>query len=803
VSTAREDINKSLNYLHPTNELIELRIICPAKEKSNYWKGFAGGKEPIVSGWYADREELANLATGVDDNVKAKGIYVTLNPCDEDLYARSADCLKLNEHVTADEHVNKHTNLLIDVDPKRLSDISSTDEEHKLALDKAEEMMRDLSKLGWTEPLAGDSGNGAHLIYKIDMDKTDENVALIKNVLQALAVKYNTDRLDIDTTVFNPGQITKLFGTHARKGSHIERRPHRLAKIISIPVNSEIVTEDLLQKIIDSVPRKEEGKSTTKSDTSNTDQNLGCPPSIQYLPVRAEIKKLIVNGNQGEYKCRSRADMAVVLELCRKGLDDITIKDIYENTDYRIGEKYREKTDPDQYLGKALENAKKKISETSNLTEEEKDNPLFIQGALYKENNKLRLDIVKLQEHITYKYKLRRFSQVFFLYKDKCYVECNEEEINAKCQGELEEYRYLFKPKDLTEFNHFVTGNTIIKKEDGEHEQSRYLTLQNGLFDLEEEKLINHTSDIFTTNLMDYKYDPAATCPRFLQYLDEVFLSNSETINFVQQAVGYIFHKQIPTAAIFFLIGGGSNGKSVFIILLNSLFGEHNTCKLSLTKFSDERFIPQLFGKMLNISAETPQKKQINTDIVKEVVSGDIVTGRKIFCHPVSFQPYAKHFLAMNKEPEIDDTSHGMWRRVYPIEFLREFSKEEQDVFLIDKLKEELPGIFNWALAGYRILKKNKFKLTETEKMNAKKQQIKELGNSVLKFASEKLKKSSGINTRLSEIYKSYLDYCISEGEKYPKKKSELKNTLKRSGWRIDNSTKEGNSVCMFDTKLV
>ena len=157
----------------------------------------------------------------------------------------------------------------------------------------------------------------------------------------------------------------------------------------------------------------------------------------------------------------------------------------------------------------------------------------------------------------------------------------------------------------------------------------------------------------------------------------------------------------------------------------------------------------------------------------------------------------------MNKEPEIDDTSHGMWRRVYPIEFLREFSKEEQDVFLIDKLKEELPGIFNWALAGYRILKKNKFKLTETEKMNAKKQQIKELGNSVLKFASEKLKKSSGVNTRLSEIYKSYLDYCISEGEKYPKKKSELKNTLKRSGWKIDNSNKEGNSVCIFDTKLV
>jgi putative DNA primase/helicase len=495
--------------------------------------------------------------------------------------------------------------------------------------------------------------------------------------------------------------------------------------------------------------------------------------------------------------------MAVVLELCRKGLDDITIKDIYENTDYRIGEKYREKLDPDQYLGKALENAKKRIAELSNLTEEEKGNPLFEQGALYRENNKVKLDVVKLQEYITWKYKLCRFAGFFLTYTGKCYVEYNEDEINYHCQTELGKHRHLFGRNTLKDFNHFVSGQTTITKARGEREQGKYLTLQNGLYDMEGEVLIPHTPDIFTTNLMEYEYDPAAKCTRFIQYLDEVFQGNTDTINFVQQAVGYIFHKKIPEASMFFLIGEGGNGKSVFIDVLSYLFGDHNTANLALNNFSNPVYIPELFGKMLNVSAETPQQKQRNTSVIKGVVSGDFVTGKSLYTNPFKFKPYAKHFLSMNEDPEIDDTSDGMWRRVFPIEFLRKFEGDKKDTTLTDKLKKELPGIFNWALKGYRILKKKDFKLDETHMMKNKKQQIKELGNSVIRFASEKLKKLPGTDAKLKDVYKSYGNYCISEGEKYPKKKIEFKNILKRDGWKIDNSSKEGNSVCMFDTKLV
>ena len=103
-----------------------------------------------------------------------------------------------NKNVTADKNIKRLSNLLIDIDTERIEGVSSTDEEHDLGLKKAEKVRRYLFEQGWTEPLCGDSGNGAHLIYKIDMDNIDENVELVKNFLVALASKYDDTQSKVD-----------------------------------------------------------------------------------------------------------------------------------------------------------------------------------------------------------------------------------------------------------------------------------------------------------------------------------------------------------------------------------------------------------------------------------------------------------------------------------------------------------------------------------------------------------------------------------------------------------------------------
>ena len=109
---------------------------------------------------------------------------------------------------------------------------------------------------------------------------------------------------------------------------------------------------------------------------------------------------------------------------------------------------------------------------------------------------------------------------------------------------------------------------------------------------------------------------------------------------------------------MFFLIGSGSNGKSVFVNTISSLFGQENVSTISLNQLTNEYYTLGLFGKMVNISSETPHKKQINTDMVKAAVAGDWISGRNPYKEPTKFKPYAKHFLSMNQIPSKNQNSN-------------------------------------------------------------------------------------------------------------------------------------------------
>jgi putative DNA primase/helicase len=220
-------------------------------------------------------------------------------------------------------------------------------------------------------------------------------------------------------------------------------------------------------------------------------------------------------------------------------------------------------------------------------------------------------------------------------------------------------------------FIHFCIADDLVDSTKARNDQVIYLTLQNGLFDLIEETLISHTPEIFTTNLLPYDYEPSAQCPMWEKYLDDIFLGEKDKIIFAQESIGYAFLKEIPKPALFFLVGSGSNGKSVFVNTISNLFGQENVSTISLNQLTNEYYTLGLFGKMVNISSETPHKKQINTDMVKAAVASDWISGRNPYKEPTKFKPYAKHFLSMNQIPKIDDTSHGWWRRIYILEFFK------------------------------------------------------------------------------------------------------------------------------------
>lgn len=210
-------------------------------------------RQPMTISGYFDNAEAAVHAIGAITS--AKGIYVTLNRIDRALLSRAANRLRVcgrGDSTTSDTDVTGRDWLLVDIDPKRPAGISATDTEHNAALELAKVIRAALAQEGWPTPILADSGNGAHLLYRIGLPADDG--ALVQSCLKAIAFRFGTHDLDIDLSVFNPARIVKLYGTVAGKGDNTPERPHRVARMLDAPEVCDVVPIERLRGLADSVP---------------------------------------------------------------------------------------------------------------------------------------------------------------------------------------------------------------------------------------------------------------------------------------------------------------------------------------------------------------------------------------------------------------------------------------------------------------------------------------------------------------------------------------------------------------------
>jgi hypothetical protein len=207
-----------------------------------------GTLKGIVSGYFDADHQDELVAHAARYSGCAQGIYITLNPVTRDCLARAANrAIAYAKHTTGDAEIIHRHWLLIDTDPTRPSGISAKDAEHDSALSRAIAIRSWLSEQGWPEPISADSGNGGHLLYRVDLPPDDEG--LLHRVLKAIAAKHNDNAVKVDLSVYNAARISKLYGTFACKGDNISDRPHRMARLIETPQEVLLVARELLEAV--------------------------------------------------------------------------------------------------------------------------------------------------------------------------------------------------------------------------------------------------------------------------------------------------------------------------------------------------------------------------------------------------------------------------------------------------------------------------------------------------------------------------------------------------------------------------
>ena len=293
-----QQIELGIEILFELGQVVEVRAL--------------GGQRGVVSGYFDSHGELAKAIKQLSDAGEYFGVYYTLNPCHSDLLARRE---KNKWHcgikeTTRDKDIVGRRWLLVDFDPKRLaglSGVSATTAETCAAKKLMVKVLKVLRRFGWPLPVVAFSGNGYHLLFRVDEPNDDETTQLFKGCLKAISEQFASAEVDIDTSVFNASRITKAYGSLAAKGVDTVERPHRHSRIKRNPANLCTVTRAQLEALVKTASST---KSTTSARTGNAVQTTPITPEkIEEFLKWAEMPVR----SSGDYEGGTRWSSGAVL----------------------------------------------------------------------------------------------------------------------------------------------------------------------------------------------------------------------------------------------------------------------------------------------------------------------------------------------------------------------------------------------------------------------------------------------------------------------------------------------------------
>lgn len=241
-----DEVRKWHRAFKHDGELFEIRLL-------------AGKNDKTYSGYFTDVEDAIKAIIPFDAT-KMYQVYFTVNEVNPACSSRKQynQFMIVSGSATSKNDIVHRWVLPIDIDVKRPTDISSTDEEKNYAYQKANDVYVFLNQCGFPQPIVCDSSSGYHMYYPIDLENNADTEKLVYTFYEVLGTIFTDDRIKIDRSVGDANRIMRLPGSWGRKGRDSEERPHRMAYVMSSPESSSRVGYDFINAFIEKYKVKEE-----------------------------------------------------------------------------------------------------------------------------------------------------------------------------------------------------------------------------------------------------------------------------------------------------------------------------------------------------------------------------------------------------------------------------------------------------------------------------------------------------------------------------------------------------------------
>lgn len=329
------------------------------------------------------------------------------------------------------------------------------------------------------------------------------------------------------------------------------------------------------------------------------------------------------------------------------------------------------------------------------------------------------------------------------------------------------------------------------------------LTFQNGTLEIETGRFRAFSQNDYCSIIMGYDYDAKAQCRAWCDFIRDITDEDPYREDVLQTLAGYVLFPDCRFQQVFILVGNGGNGKSVYLEIIQKLFGDDNVTHVEPTGLAQEFQRIRLKDSLLNIGSDINSdfsKGEIREWLLKIADGTSVQACYKGMTH-VDFIPRCKLVYACNAMPTAEIVN-GLSRRMRFVEFPCQFvetpdptkpKQKQRDVNLIPKLLSELPGIFNWAYAGYQMLKTVNY-FTDTMEQADLMQQFEQASNPVMVFCEDYENSFAGTLSR-AEIYGWYKDWCLETGHKPLSRERFIPRLRECLGERMEEAQRRVNGV--------
>lgn len=305
------------------------------------------------------------------------------------------------------------------------------------------------------------------------------------------------------------------------------------------------------------------------------------------------------------------------------------------------------------------------------------------------------------------------------------------------------------------------------------------MAFKNGFLSISKNGLNLRHHQLDDRSVFRYEWDWLDVMPPddvWTRFLNDIFRDDEDRdakIAYLEEYLGASLLGIAPTycATALILLGDGNNGKSKLMEVVQKCFPTGSVSGIAPHLWRSDYHAAGLAGKLLNIVGELPAKELTDSEIVKQVITGEQeVIARNPYEKPFAFRPRCGQAFNANRLVIVGDHTLGFWRRPVVITFNRVFAAQDEDKAMAEKLMANKAGIVARLLqAGQRVLARGRICAVPPSSVETKAEWM-SAADPVRRFFEGQLDLSMDNTKWMSgeRLYNLFSNWAITEGHKNP-----------------------------------